>query len=200
MIDLYTASTPNGRKPLIMLEEIGLPYTVHLVNLSEGEQFKPEYVALNPNSKIPTIVDKETEITVFESGAILIYLAEKSGQLLPTETKARIRVIEWVMFQMANIGPMFGQLGHFLNSAPEFLPYAVQRYESQAKRLCQVLDRQLEKLEFIAGDYSIADIATYPWIAAYDYLDLSIEDYPNLNRWLETLKQRAPVERGMSAV
>ncbi len=198
MIDLYTAATPNGYKPAIMLEEIGLPYTVHKIELSHGEQFKPEYVVLNPNSKIPTIVDRENSITVFESGAILLYLAEKTGQLLPREPKARHHVIEWLMFQMANVGPIFGQLGHFLNSAPEPLPYAIRRYEQETHRLCSVLERQLEQHQFIARDYSIADIATFPWIAAYEYLELSLDDYPNLHRWFTVLEERPSVQRGMA--
>ncbi|WP_293030331.1 glutathione S-transferase N-terminal domain-containing protein [Moorena sp. SIO3I8] len=131
MIDLYTFSTPNGRKPAIMLEELGLPYTVHTINIAKGEQFTPEYVAINPNSKIPAIIDQDTGITVFESGAILIYLAEKTGKLLPTDTAARIQVIEWLMFQMASVGPMFGQLSHFRRFAPEQIPYAIDRYEKE---------------------------------------------------------------------
>jgi GST-like protein len=198
MIELYTAATPNGRKPAIMLEEIGLPYTIHKVNLAEGEQFKPEYVLLNPNSKVPTIVDQETGITVFESGAILLYLAEKTGRLLPTEPGDRSRVIQWLMFQMASIGPIFGQLGHFINSAPEPVPYAIRRYEKESQRLCNVLDHHLEQREFIAGEYSIADIATVPWVAAYDYFELAIDDYPHLNRWLTALQQRPAVQKGMA--
>jgi GSH-dependent disulfide-bond oxidoreductase len=198
MIDLYTAATPNGRKPAIMLEEVGLPYTIHKVNLSEGEQFKPDYVSLNPNSKIPTIVDREAGITVFESGAILIYLADKTGQFLPAEPDDRSRVIEWLMFQMASVGPMFGQLSHFMNSAPEPLPYAIHRYEKETQRLCSVLDRHLEQREFIAGDYSIADIATVPWVAAHEYFELAIDDYPHLLRWLTTLQQRPAVQKGMA--
>lgn len=198
MIDLYTAATPNGRKPAIMLEEIGLPYTIHKVNLSEGEQFKPDYISLNPNSKIPTIVDREAGITVFESGAILIYLADKTGQFLPAEPGDRSRVIEWLMFQMASVGPMFGQLSHFINYAPEPLPYAIRRYEKETQRLCSVLDRHLEQCEFIAGDYSIADIATVPWVAAYDYFELAIDDYPHLLRWLTALQQRPAVQKGMA--
>ncbi len=198
MIDLYTAATPNGRKPAIMLEEVGLPYTIHKVNLSEGEQFKPDYVLLNPNSKIPTIVDREAGITVFESGAILIYLADKTGQFLPAEPDDRSRAIEWLMFQMASVGPTFGQLSHFMNSAPEPLPYAIRRYEKETQRLCSVLDRHLEQREFIAGDYSIADIATVPWVAAHEYFELAINDYPHLLRWLTTLQQRPAVQKGMA--
>ncbi|EGJ34606.1 MULTISPECIES: glutathione binding-like protein [Moorena] len=198
MIDLYTFSTPNGRKPAIMLEEVGLPYTVHTINIAKGEQFTPEYVAINPNSKIPAIIDQDTGIKVFESGAILIYLAEKTGKLLPTDTAARIQVIEWLMFQMASVGPMFGQLSHFRRFAPEQIPYAIDRYEKETLRLFGVLDQQLAKQEFIVGDYSIADIATYPWVAAYDYLGVTLDNHPHLKRWVETMQQRPAVERGMA--
>ena len=198
MIELYTFTTPNGRKPAIMLEELGLPYEVHKIDITKGEQFSPEYVAINPNSKIPAIIDRDADITVFESGAILIYLAEKTGsQLLPTEPKSRARVIEWLMFQMASVGPMFGQLGHFKNAAPEEIPYAISRYEKETLRLYGVLDKQLEQHEYLAGDYSIADIATYPWVMGYEYLGLTLDDHPQLQRWVDTLKRRSPVQKGM---
>lgn len=195
MIDLYTFTTPNGRKPAIMLEEVELAYTVHKVDISKGEQFSPEYVAINPNSKIPAMIDQDTGITVFESGAILIYLAEKTGKLLPKDTAGRIQVIEWLMFQMASIGPMFGQLGHFRNAAPDKIPYAIERYEKEALRLFGVLDKQLAQHEFIAGDYSIADIATYPWVVA---INLTLDNHSHLKRWVETLQQRSAVQRGMA--
>ena len=143
MIDLYTYTTPNGRKPAILLEELGLPYSIHKIDIGKGDQFSPEFIAINPNSKIPAIIDRDTDITVFESGAILIYLAEKTGKFLPKEGAERARVIEWLMFQMASIGPMFGQLGHFRNAAPEKLPYAISRYEKETLRLFGILDRQL---------------------------------------------------------
>lgn len=200
MIDLYTYSTPNGRKPSILLEELELSYTIHKIDITKGDQFAPDFVAINPNSKIPAIIDRETDITVFESGAILIYLAEKTGQLLPTETVNRAKVLEWLMFQMASVGPMFGQLGHFRNAAPEQLPYAISRYEKETLRLLSVLNRQLVANPFIAGDYSIADIATYPWVAAVatPYLSLSLEEYPNVQCWLNTLAARPAVQRGMA--
>jgi GST-like protein len=197
-IDLYTFTTPNGRKPLIMLEEISLPYTVHIIDITKGDQFKPEYVAINPNSKIPAITDRETGLTIFESAAILIYLAEKAGKLLPTAQKERFQVLEWLMFQIGSIGPMFGQLGHFKQFAPEKIPYAIERYEKETLRLYGVLDLQLTQHEFIAGDYSIADIATFPWIASYDRFGLSLDNYPNLKRWFEIVQQRPAVEKGMT--
>ena len=199
-IEFYTYPTPNGRKPAILLEELELPYTIHKIEIGKGAQFSPEFVAINPNSKIPAIIDRETDITVFESGAILIYLAEKTGKLLPTDAVARTRVIEWLMFQMASVGPMFGQLGHFRNAAPEKLPYAVNRYETESLRLLGVLDRQLATHPYIAGDYSIADIATYPWVIASTspYMGLSLEAFPNVGRWIETLKTRPAVQTGMA--
>lgn len=200
MIDIYTFTTPNGRKPAIMLEEVGLPYNSIKIDIKKGDQFSPEFVAINPNSKIPAIVDQDTGITVFESGAILIYLAEKTGQLLPSETANRIKVIEWLMFQMASVGPMFGQLGHFRNYAPEKIPYAIERYEKETLRLFGVLDGELAKQEFIAGDYSIADIATYPWVAAYEYLGVTLDNHLNLKRWVETMKKRPAVQKGMAVL
>ncbi|PSB54855.1 glutathione binding-like protein [Chamaesiphon polymorphus] len=206
-IDLYTFTTPNGRKPLIMLEEIGLPYTTHAIDIGKGDQFKPEYVAINPNSKIPAMVvgvaspeeNRETDLTIFESGAILIYLAEKSGKLLPTAQKARFQVLQWLMLQMGSIGPMFGQLGHFKHAAPEKIPYAIERYEKETLRLYSVLDGQLTNHTFIAGDdYSIADIATYPWVANYQKLGLTLDEHPHLKRWVELLQQRPAVQKAMT--
>ena len=166
MIQLYTWATPNGKKVSIMLEEIELPYEVHPVNLGQREQFKPEYLAINPNNKIPAIVDtdgpEDKPLTLFESGAILMYLAEKSGKLFPQETRKRYEVIQWLMFQMGGVGPMFGQANYFFKLA-EKVPYAVERFHKEALRLYRVLDKELEHKEFLAGSYSIADIATYPW-------------------------------------
>ncbi|MBV8887171.1 MAG: glutathione S-transferase N-terminal domain-containing protein [Chroococcidiopsidaceae cyanobacterium CP_BM_RX_35] len=197
MIDLYTFTTPNGRKASIMLEEVGLPYNVHKIDITKNDQFTPEYVAINPNSKIPAIVDQDTDITVFESGAILIYLAEKAGKLLPTDQKGRFQVLEWLMLQMGSVGPMFGQLNHFKRYASEKIPYAITRYEKETLRLYGVLDRQLANHEFICGDYSIADIATYPWVAIYEFQELTLDEHPHLKRWVETLQQRPAVQRGM---
>ncbi len=198
MINLYTAATPNGYKPVILLEELAIPYTLHLIQLRDGEQFKPDYIAINPNSKIPAMTDQDTGITVFESGAILVYLAELAGQLIPTEPAARMAVLQWLIFQVANIGPMFGQLGHFVNSAPEPVPYAMQRYEMEAKRLLGVLNHQLAKGSYLAGAYSIADIATFPWVAVFEDLELDLDDYPNVSRWLQQMWERPAVKQGMS--
>jgi GST-like protein len=196
-IDLYTFTTPNGRKASIMLEEIGLPYNVHKIDITKNEQFTPEYMAINPNSKIPAIVDRDPEITVFESGAILIYLAEKTGKLFPTDQKGKYQVLEWLMFQMASVGPMFGQLNHFQKFASEKIEYAINRYEKETLRLYGVLDRQLKDHEFICGNYSIADIATYPWVAVYEFQGLTLDNYPDLKRWVETMQQRPAVQKGM---
>ncbi|NJP08591.1 MAG: glutathione S-transferase family protein [Leptolyngbyaceae cyanobacterium RU_5_1] len=198
MIDLYTFTTPNGRKASIMLEEVELPYTVHTINITKGDQFTPDYVAINPNSKIPAIVDHDTNLTIFESGAILIYLAEKTGKLMPTDPEQRFQVLEWLMFQMASVGPMFGQLNHFKRFAPEKIPYAIDRYEKETLRLYGVLDHQLAANEFICGDYSIVDIATFPWVAAYPFQELTLDNHPNLKRWFETIEQRPAVIKGMA--
>ncbi|MEH2142163.1 glutathione binding-like protein [Nostoc sp.] len=197
MIDLYTFTTPNGRKASVMLEEVELPYNVHKIDITTQQQFTPEYVAINPNSKIPAIVDQETKIKVFESGAILIYLAEKTGKLLPTDQKSRFQVLEWLMFQMGGVGPMFGQLNHFKRFAPEKIPYAIERYEKETLRIYGVLDKQLQSNEFICGDYSIADIATYPWVAIYEFQGLTLDNYPNLKRWVDMVQQRPAVQRGI---
>lgn len=198
MIDLYTFGTPNGRKVSIMLEEVELPYTVHTIDIGKGEQFTPEFVAINPNSKIPAIIDRETEMTVFESGAILIYLAEKTKKLMPTDPKNRSLVLEWLMFQMASVGPMFGQLNHFKRFAPEKIPYAIERYEKETLRLYGVLDHQLANQEFICGEYSIADIATFPWVAVYPFQELTLDHHSHLKRWFETVQARSAVQRGMA--
>ncbi|HEY9631940.1 MAG TPA: glutathione S-transferase N-terminal domain-containing protein [Coleofasciculaceae cyanobacterium] len=198
MIDLYTFTTPNGRKASIMLEEVELPYNVHKIDITKNEQFTPEFVAINPNSKIPAIVDQDTGITVFESGAILIYLAKKTGKFLPTNDKEHFQVLSWLMLQMGSVGPMLGQLNHFKKFAPEKIPYAIERYQKETLRLYSVLDTQLAEREFLCGDYSIADIATYPWIAIYEWQGLTLDSHPNLRRWVETLQQRPAVERGMA--
>lgn len=198
MIDLYTFTTPNGRKASIMLEEINLDYTVHSIDITKGEQSSPEFVAINPNSKIPAIVDRDADITVFESGAILIYLAEKTEKFLSQEPKQRFQTIEWLMFQMGSVGPMFGQYNHFYKFAPEKISYAIERYHKETLRLYDVLNTQLTKTEYISGnDYSIADMAIYPWIAAYQFMELTLDNHPQLKSWYETLTQRPAVDRGM---
>ena len=197
MIDLYTFTTPNGRKASVMLEEVELPYNVHKIDITKNEQFTPEFVAINPNSKIPAIIDRDTDMTIFESGAILIYLAEKTGKFLPAEQKGRFQVLEWLMFQMASVGPMFGQLNHFKKFAPEKIPYAIERYEKESLRLYGVLDKQLSEREFIWDHYSIADIAIFPWVAIYEFQGLTLDNHPNLKRWFETIQQRPAVQRGM---
>ncbi|AFY58885.1 glutathione S-transferase [Rivularia sp. PCC 7116] len=197
MIELYTFTTPNGRKASIMLEEVELPYNVHVIDISKNDQFAPEYVAINPNSKIPAIVDKDTDTTVFESGAILMYLADKTGKLLPKEQKSRYQVIEWLMLQMGSIGPMFGQFNHFNLHAPEKIPYAIERYKKETLRLYGVLDKQLADNEFICGDYSIADVATFPWVTIYEIQEMTLDNHPNLKRWHDTVSKRPAVQRGM---
>ncbi|MEM1394493.1 MAG: glutathione binding-like protein [Cyanobacteria bacterium P01_H01_bin.150] len=197
MIDLYTFTTPNGRKASVMLEEVELPYNIHKIDITKDDQFTPEYVAINPNSKIPAIIDRDTDTTIFESGAILMYLADKTGKFLPTEQKARYQVIEWLMLQMGSIGPMFGQFNHFNMHAPEKIPYAIERYKKETLRLYGVLDKQLADKEYICGDYSIADIATFPWVTIYEIQEMTLDNHPNLKRWHDTVSNRPAVQRGM---
>ena len=201
MIDFYTWGTPNGRKVSIMLEEVALPYAVHKIDIGKGDQFKPEFVAINPNSKIPAIVDSEgpdgRPMTVFESGAILIYLAEKTGKLLPSAPRLRFEVLQWLMFQMAGVGPMFGQNHHFRRFAPEKIPYGIERYGKETERLYGVMDRRLGTVAYLAGDYSIADVATYPWVSRHDYQEIDLGRFPNVKRWFETISARPAVEKGM---
>lgn len=202
MIDLYTARTPNGFKASIMLEEVGLPYTVVPVDISVGEQFKPAFLKLNPNNKIPTIVDSDgpdgRPYTVMESGAILLYLAEKTSQLLPADDRGRFDVIQWLMFQMGGVGPMLGQNHHFRRYAPEIIPYAVDRYTNEARRLYCVMDRRLGEVEYLAGAYSIADIACYPWIRPWKRQGQDLDAHPNLKRWFEAIDARPAVQRGIA--
>ena len=197
MIDLYTFTTPNGRKASVMLEEVELPYNVHKIDITKNDQFTPEYVANNPNSKIPAIIDRDTDTTIFESGAILMYLADKTGKFLPTEQKARYQVIEWLMLQMGSIGPMFGQFNHFNRYAPEKIPYAIERYKKETLRLYGVLDKQLADKDYICGDYSIADIATFPWVTIYELQGMTLDTHSNLKRWHDTVSNRPAVQRGM---
>jgi GST-like protein len=197
MIDLYTWSTPNGRKASIMLEEVGLPYTVHTVDIGKDEQFKPEFLKISPNNRIPAIVDRDNGLSLFESGAILIYLADKTGKLLARDGEARWRAIEWLMWQMGGVGPMFGQAHHFLKYNRGKAPYAEERYATEVKRLYGVMDRQLAAHAFIAGkDYTIADVALWPWVSRYDWHIGDLKDYPNVVRWYREVASRPAVQRG----
>ena len=201
MIDLYTFGTPNGLKASIMLEEVGLPYQVHRIHIGEGDQFNPEFLKISPNNKIPAIVDHDgpngAPYPVFESGAVLMYLAEKTGKLMPHETAARYRVIQWLMFQMGGTGPMLGQAHHFVKFASEKVPYAIERYTKEANRLYGVMDHRLAEVEFLAGDYSIADIACWTWSRTPDWQGVDIEDYANVKRWFDAIAARPAVQRGL---
>ena len=201
MIDLYTWTTPNGRKASIMLEECALPYAVHPVNIGKDDQFKPEFIAINPNSKIPAIIDREgpdgKPYALFESGAILLYLAEKTGNLLPKATALRYQAVQWLMFQMGGVGPIFGQVHHFLRAAKEQVPYAIERYTKETQRLYGVLNAQLGKSEYLAGDYSVADIATYPWVARYEWHRTDLNAFPHVKRWFDAIGKRPAVAKGM---
>ncbi len=197
MIELFTAATPNGWKVSIALEELGLPYTVRPIALTRQEQKEEWYLRLNPNGRIPTIVDhSEGGFAVFESGAILIYLAEKTGRLMPQDRKGRSQVLQWLMFQMGGVGPMMGQANVFYRYAPEKIPYAIDRYQRECRRLFEVLDRQLQDREYLAEDYSIADIANWSWVHTYKWSGVSIEGLPHLERWLKAVGSRPAVQRG----
>jgi GST-like protein len=197
MIELYTSPTPNGWKASIALEELELPYTVHPIALQNLEQKQEWYLKINPNGRIPTIVDKDNgDFAVFESGAILIYLAEKTGQLMPSDVKGRSRVIQWLMFQMGGIGPMMGQANVFFRYAPEKIPFAIDRYHRECRRLFEVLDKQLGAHEYLAGDYSIADIATWSWVFTYNWSGVDIDGLDHLKRWLDVVGERPAVQRG----
>jgi glutathione S-transferase len=198
MIDLYTASTPNGWKVSIALEELALPYAVHPLSLSALDQKQPEFLKINPNGRIPAIIDRQRDdFAVFESGAILIYLAEKTGRLMPSDLKGRSQVLQWLMFQMGGVGPMQGQAHVFFRYFPENIPAVIDRYQHETKRLYRVLDERLRQHEFLAGDYSIADIANWPWVRAYEWAGVAIDDLPHLQRWIETLAARPACQRGI---
>jgi GST-like protein len=205
MIELYFTATPNGLKIKIFLEETGLPYRVHPIDLGKGDQFKPGFLAVSPNNKIPAIVDTEPQgggapIPVFESGAILIYLAEKTGKFLPAELHARIEVLKWLFWQVGGLGPMAGQAGHFRVYAPEPVPYAIERYTKEVNRLYGVLDKQLKGREYVAGAYSIADMAIYPWIVPHEPHGQRLEDFLELQRWFESVKARPAVVKSYVGV
>jgi GST-like protein len=201
MIQLYTWATPNGKKASIMLEEVELSYEVHPINIAKGDQLKPEYLAINPNNKIPAIIDSDgpggKSLKLFESGAILMYLAEKTGKFLPQELAKRYEVIQWLMFQMGGVGPMFGQANYFYR-LEEKVPFAVERYYKEAIRLYKVLEQTLGQRDYLAGEYSIADIATYPWVGRHDGHNVKLEEFPNVKRWFDGISQRPAVKRGMA--
>jgi GST-like protein len=202
MIDLYTWTTPNGRKASIMLEECGLDYRVHKVDIGKGDQFKPEFLAINPNNRIPAIVDPQgpdgRPLELFESGAILVYLSGKTGRFLPQDVRGKYIALQWLMFQMGGVGPMFGQAHHFLRSAKEPVPYAIERYKGETRRLYGVLDRRLGETAFLAGEYSIADVATHPWVARNEWHKVDLAEFPNVKRWFDTISARPAVARGMA--
>lgn len=205
MIDLYFAATPNGLKIKLFLEETGLPYRLHTISLSKGEQFAPAFLAISPNNKIPAIVDQApadggAPLSLFESGAILQYLAEKTGQLMPSDLRGRTEVMQWLFWQVGGLGPMGGQAGHFRVYAPEEVPYAIDRYTREVTRLYGVLDRQLTGRDYLAGDYSIADIACYPWVVPYEAHGQSLEAHPHLARWFKAIHARAATQRAYEGV
>ena len=200
-IELYTWKTSNGRKASIMLEECGLPYNVHPIHIGQDDQFTDEYKAINPNSKIPAIIDPDgpdgAPYTVIESGAILMYLAEKTGKFMPQDMAARYEVIQWLMFQMGGIGPIFGQVHHFKRAAKEQVPYAINRYFTEAQRLYGVLNTRLEGRDYLAGEISIADFATLPWVFRHDWQEIDLGAFPNVQRWYDSLMARPALQRGM---
>lgn len=203
MIDLYTWTTPNGRKVSIMLEELGLDYRVHPVNIGKGEQFQPDFLKISPNNRIPAIVDGDgpggKPFALFESGAILIYLADKTGRFYPSEPVAHYTTLQWVMWQMGGFGPMLGQAHHFRRAAPEPIPYAIDRYVNEAKRLYGVIDKRLGEAEYLGGaEYTIADIVTYPWAARHEWHAVDLGEFPNVQRWYDQVGARPAVQRGMA--
>ena len=204
MIDLYTWGTPNGRKISIMLEECGLKYNTHAINIGKNiDQFTPEFIALNPNSKIPAITDSEgpdgKPINLFESGAILVYLSGKTGKFLPQSVRGKYEALQWLMFQMGGVGPMIGQTHHFMRAAPEKIEYGIKRYHNETKRLYGVLDKRLSSEQFLAaGEYGIADIATYPWIARFEWHQVDLNEFPNVKRWFDAIGARPAVQLGMA--
>jgi GST-like protein len=204
MIDVYTWPTPNGHKVHIMLEECELAYRVHAVDIGAGDQFEPEFLRISPNNKIPAIVDPDgpdgKPISLFESGAILIYLAGKTGRFLPADVRGKYRALEWLMFQMGGIGPMFGQAHHFRIYAPEKIDYAINRYTNEARRLYGVLDRRLAEAPYLAGEYGVADIATFPWTRSHERQGVDLADYPNVKRWFDAIAARPAVQRGVQVL
>ncbi len=204
MIDLYSWPTPNGHKMHIMLEELGLEYNVIPIDIGAGDQFDPEFLKISPNNKMPAMVDHDgpggEPYPLSESGAMLMYLAEKTGQFMPQETAARYLVIQWLMVQMGTVGPMLGQAHHFRTYAPEPMPYAVDRYTNEARRIYNVIDKRLSEVEYLAGDYSIADMATFPWVRLHERQGVDLDELPNFARWVEAIKARPAVERGLEVL
>jgi GSH-dependent disulfide-bond oxidoreductase len=196
VIDLYTWTTPNGRKASIALEELGIPYQAHPIDISKDEQFAPDFLKISPNNRIPAIVDRDNNFSLMESGAILIYLAEKAGKLLPTDPQKRFRVIEWLMWQMGGPGPMLGQVHHFVKYNKGKAPYAEERYLKEAHRLYGVLDKRLASREYVGDDYSIADIAIWPWISRFEWQTIDLNQYPNVKRWYVAIANRPAVQKG----
>ena len=200
MIDLYTWSTPNGRKVSICLEEMGLDYKAHAINIMKDEQFAPDFLKISPNNRIPAIVDNDNGQPVFESGAILIYLAEKTATFMPASGPQRWQTLEWLMWQMGGLGPMLGQTHHFVQFNPDASEYARNRYANEAKRLYGVLDKRLSQVEYVAGDYTIADMSIFPWIARFQWQEVDMSQYPNVVRWFKALAARPAVKRGYNVV
>ena len=205
MIVVHSWATPNGHKVHVMLEECGLPYSVHAVDIGAGDQFKPDFLAISPNNRIPAIVDSDgpddKPISLFESGAILLYLAGKTGRFMPTDVRGKYETLEWLMFQMGGVGPMLGQAHHFRIYAPEKIAYAVERYTNEARRLYGVMDKRLGQSRFLGSDeYSIADIATWPWTRSYQNQGIELDDFPNVKRWFETIGARAGAQRGVQVL
>jgi GST-like protein len=205
MLDLYFWTTPNGYKITILLEELGWPYNVIPVNIGKGEQFRPDFLKISPNNRIPALVDNEgpdgKPIAIFESGAILMYLAEKAGgRFMPQETRRRYDVLQWLMFQMASVGPMLGQAHHFRRYAPEQIQYAVDRYTNEAHRIYGVIDNRVSEAPYLAGEYSIADMATYPWLRTHHWQGQDLEDFPHLKRWYDSIEARPAVQRGLAVM
>lgn len=196
MIDLYTWSTPNGRKVSIMLEEVGLPYRVHPIDITKDEQFAADFLKISPNNRIPAIIDQDTGTSVFESGAILMYLADKTGKFWPQEGPAKWQVMEWLMWQMGGAGPMLGQVHHFVKYNKGKSAYAEERYSKEGRRLYGVLDRRLADNEYLAGEYSIADMATWPWISRFEWQEVDLNEFPNVLRWYKAIAARPAVEKG----
>jgi GST-like protein len=196
MIDLYTWTTPNGRKVSILLEELGVDYTAHAINIGKDEQFAPDFLKISPNNKIPAIVDRDTGTSVMESGAIMFYLADKNGKFLPSDAAGRAEVMEWLMWQMGGLGPMAGQAHHFLHFNRGKAPYAEERYAAEVKRLYSVLNTRLEGRDYICGEYSIADMACWPWVSRYEWQGVDLADFPNLRAWYQRLLARPAVQKG----